>query len=191
MTLFFLLSVATRYSHYRFTNNEIAFTGNSFLRNGNPALSEAVESGRVPSFSLFLSPSLPPNPDPVPPSPDNHRLHPPTQPPPLKISTLLRFIPQRSGEMKPRCIASGFTRGFMCAQQRELSCNLQRRQLKLSLLAFEGLHCAILLYNIFRRERPGQYSEALCKLPFNISRSRIFFCFFPCWRGREQFVPPV
>lgn len=41
-------------------NNEIAFTGKSFLHNGYPVLSIAVETKRV-SF----------------PSQDNHRLHPP------------------------------------------------------------------------------------------------------------------
>lgn len=61
-TFFILLYVPTPYSHYRFTNNEIAFTGNSFLRNSNPVLSRAVESGRVsslsPSLPLFPPPSL-------------------------------------------------------------------------------------------------------------------------------------
>ncbi len=75
-------------------NKEIAFTGNSFLHNGYPVLSRAVETKRV-SF----------------PSRDNHRLH-----PPLDFAVLYSTW---SREMKPRCIASGITLGLRVQHSKE------------------------------------------------------------------------
>lgn len=75
-------------------NNEIAFTGNSFLHNGYPVLSRAVETKRV-SF----------------PSRDNHRLH-----PPLDFAALYSTW---SRKMKPRCIAPGITLGLRVQHSKE------------------------------------------------------------------------
>lgn len=73
-------------------NNEIAFTGNLFLRNVYPALlCRALETKR---FSF--------------PSPDNHQLHPPT----TLCSALFHMVHRK---MKARCIASGITLG-LCVQ---------------------------------------------------------------------------
>lgn len=95
-------------------NNEIALTGNSFLYNVYPVLSRAVEPRG------FLSP--------------------------LKITinciphyTLQRLIPHgpQKDEAQVHCLRN-HARPVCSAQQRKLICNLQRRQLNLSLLPLKS-----------------------------------------------------
>lgn len=95
-------------------NNEIAFTGNSFLHNGYPAWSRAVETEGV---------SLPPR--------DNHRLHPPTW-----LCCALYHMVQKD-EAQVHCLRN-HARPVCSAQQRKLICNLQWRQLNLSLLPLKS-----------------------------------------------------
>lgn len=73
-----------------FTNNEIAFTGKSFLCNGYPLFRRAVETKN------FSFPPL-----------DNHHINPP-------LDFAVPYSTQ-SREMKPRCFASGIMLG-LCVQ---------------------------------------------------------------------------
>lgn len=91
-------------------NNEIAFTGNSFLHNGYPALNRAVETRRV-SFPIEITIDC------------------------ILHYTLQRLIPHgpQKDEAQVHCLRN-HARPVCSAQQRKLICNLRWRQLNLSLL---------------------------------------------------------
>lgn len=91
-------------------NNEIAFTGNSFLHNGYPALNRAVETRRI-SFPIEITIDC------------------------ILHYTLQRLIPHgpQKDEAQVHCLRN-HARPVCSAQQRKLICNLRWRQLNLSLL---------------------------------------------------------
>lgn len=100
-----------------------ALTGNSFLRNGSPVLSRAMETKKG---------SFQPR--------DNHRLH-----PPLDFAAPYSTW---SREMKARCIASGITLGFFVfstAEKVELQFAMEAT--KFEALTFED---AILVHMLWR-----------------------------------------
>lgn len=105
--------VTTLYSYYRQYTMKLPLLETHFSIMAT-VLSRAVETK---GFSL--------------PSQDNHRLH-----PPLDFAAPYSTW---SRKMKPRCMASGITHRPVCsAQQRKLICNLQWRQLNLSLLPLKS-----------------------------------------------------
>lgn len=99
-------------------NNEIAFTGNSFLHNGYPVLNRAVETMRFFFFFLLLKITI------------NYIPH-------STLQSLIPHSPQKD-EAQVHCLRN-HARPVCSAQQRKLICNLEWRQLNSSPLPLKRL----------------------------------------------------